>query len=94
MLAVATVFLTLQGTAVVDANLRRRVDPHWQRGMSYLKLGWKWVKQCLSKGYRLFHYPSFVTVIDPQPALASLQRFQTNQVAREFIVRSPRILTT
>ena len=44
VLAVAALFLTLQGTAVVEAGIRRQVDPHWQRGMSYLKLGWKWVK--------------------------------------------------
>jgi len=50
VIAVATLFLTLQGTALVDAKGRRWVDTHWQRGLSYFKLGWKWVKQSLSRG--------------------------------------------
>jgi hypothetical protein len=32
VLAIATVYLTLQGTAVVAQGKRRWVDPHWQRG--------------------------------------------------------------
>lgn len=35
VIAIATLYLTLQGTAVVAANQRRWVDPHWFRGMSY-----------------------------------------------------------
>lgn len=34
--AVATLYLTLQGTAVVAAKHRPWVDPQWFRGMSYL----------------------------------------------------------
>ena len=39
MLAVATLLLGSRGVEVVDQDLRRTVDPHWQRGLSYLKLG-------------------------------------------------------
>jgi hypothetical protein len=32
ILAVATLYVTAQGTQVVASGLRRRVDPHWFRG--------------------------------------------------------------
>ena len=30
---------SLQGYALSLAGLRRRVDPHWKRGMSFLRIG-------------------------------------------------------
>jgi len=38
---------------VVQQGKRRLVDPHWFRGLSYLKIGWKWVSYALSRGYEL-----------------------------------------
>jgi hypothetical protein len=52
VVAVATLFLVSQGTAVVKNGRRRWVDPHWFRGLSYLKIGWRWVTQALDRGYR------------------------------------------
>lgn len=89
VLAVATLFLTLQGTAVVDAGVRRQVDPHWQRGMSYLKLGWKWVKQCCAQARQLFRLNRLMTAHDPHPTFASPKQFEQQQFAREFTVCSP-----
>ena len=40
VVALTMLFLVLQGTQVVETGKRRLVDPHWHRGMSYLKLGW------------------------------------------------------
>jgi hypothetical protein len=95
VLAVATLFLTLQGTAVVDAGVRRQVDPHWQRGMSYLKLGWKWVKQCCVQARQLFTLNRLTTAYDPQPAFASTKQFEQQQFTRQFTVCSPdRIFST
>jgi hypothetical protein len=37
-------FLVLQGLQVSTSGKRRLVDPHWNRGMSYLKLGWNWIR--------------------------------------------------
>jgi hypothetical protein len=54
VLAIATVYLTLQGTAVVAQGKRRWVDPHWERGNSYLRIGWNWVKTALARGWPLF----------------------------------------
>jgi hypothetical protein len=39
VLAIAVLAGSLQGYAVSLAGLRREVDPHWKRGMSFLRLG-------------------------------------------------------
>jgi hypothetical protein len=53
VLALTPLYLVSQGTEVVTQGKRRWVDPHWFRGQSYLKIGWKWVQLALSKGYAL-----------------------------------------
>jgi hypothetical protein len=71
VLAITTLYLVAQGTAVVTEGKRRWVDAHWFRGQSYLKIGWSWVKLALSRGYELItrlHLPSGA---DPVPARAS-----------------------
>jgi len=47
--AVALLYSTTQGMAVQIAGLRRQVDPHWQRGLSYLKIGLRWRSGVLNK---------------------------------------------
>ena len=39
VIALTMLFLTLQGTQVVASGNRRRVDPHWFRGMSASQVG-------------------------------------------------------
>ena len=51
VLAMTTLYLVSLGTAVVQQGKRRVVDPHWFRGIHYLKIGWKWVSYALSRGY-------------------------------------------
>lgn len=53
ILALATLFLSSQGAAVVASGKRRWGDPHWFRGQSYLKIGWKWVRRAVIKGFTL-----------------------------------------
>jgi hypothetical protein len=36
--------------AIQLQGLRQRVDPHWKRGISYLKIGIRWLKGVLHKG--------------------------------------------
>jgi len=48
VIALTLLFLVLQGTQVVASGKRRLVDPHWHRGMSYLKLGWNWIRSTLA----------------------------------------------
>ena len=54
MVALALLFATSQGVAVQIAGLRQRVDPHYRRGLSYLKIGLRWLKGVLHKGRSLF----------------------------------------
>jgi hypothetical protein len=72
ILAVATLFLVCQGTEVVETGKRRWVDAHWFRGNSYLKIGWKWVRRTLIKGYALITQLRLLSSHDPDPAIASL----------------------
>jgi len=88
VMAVATLFLTLQGTAVVEAKQRRWVDPHWFRGMSYFKIGWNWVKTALTRRWNRFSLHSLASNHDPDPAKASKPQFEWRTYRFEFQVQS------
>jgi len=74
VLAITTLYLVSQGTTVVAQGKRRLVDPHWFRGNSYLKIGWKWVKRALSVGWSLITTLHLSPDPDPEPAMASLKQ--------------------
>lgn len=88
VLAIATIYLTLQGTAVVASGKRRFVDPHWKRGNSYLRIGWNWVKTALAQGWRLFTNLALNSNFDPFPAIASGKQHQKRFYSIEFQVYS------
>jgi Transposase DDE domain len=71
VLAITTLYLVAQGTEVVTQGKRRWVDAHWFRGQSYLKIGWRWVKLALSRGYTLTTSLRVSAEADPEPAMAS-----------------------
>lgn len=71
VVAVATLYLVAQGTQVVAAHKRRWVDPHWLRGNSYLRIGWRWVKTALARGWELFATLHLNGAPDPDPCRAS-----------------------
>ena len=54
VMAVATLWLTSQGEQVVASGQRRKVDCHWFRGNSYLRIGWDWLKGVVHRGWKLF----------------------------------------
>lgn len=95
VMAVATLLLTVQGQQVVAAGKRRWVDVHWQRGNSYLRLGWNWLKGVLHQGWHLFSTYSKAGAkpyaldghADPQPASASKKQSQKH-LQREFSIQS------
>lgn len=68
--AIALLYATTQGMAVQLAGLRQQVDPHWRRGISYLKIGLRWLKGVVHKGRELLA-PVALLPQDPQPAFAS-----------------------
>ena len=75
ILASATLFLVSQGTALVEMGRRHWVDPHWERGLSYVQLGWRWVKRCAVLGGGLVCHIWLSPEPDPEPAMASKRRF-------------------
>ncbi len=56
--------------AVQIAGLRQQVDPHWRRGISYLKIGLRWLKGVLHKGRELL-LPIPLLSKEPEPVFAS-----------------------
>lgn len=87
VMAITTLFLTVQGQEVVKTGKRRLVDCHTFRGNSYLRLGWEWVKGVLFRGWRLFPTLCLCGDVDPDPAIAS-QKQTRKFLEREFQVRN------
>ncbi len=74
VLAVTTLYLVSTGTEIVRSQLRRLVDTHWDRGLSYLQIGWRWLRRCLHQGLPLPTSLLLPTEPDPEPACASRSR--------------------
>jgi hypothetical protein len=70
--AIALLFATTQGIAVQLAGLRQQVDPHWRRGISYLKIGLRWLNGVIHQARTLLPYVPLLPN-DPQPCFASLK---------------------
>lgn len=68
--AVAVLYATTHGLAVQLAGLRRQVDPHWRRGLSYLKIGLRYLQGVIHKGRKLLT-PNPLLPNDPEPCFAS-----------------------
>lgn len=87
VIALTMLFLVLQGVQVVASGKRRQVDAHWKRGMSYLKLGWNWIRLAITQQWEIQVYSVLSSLADPQPAIAS-KRQQIASFEREFTVLS------
>ena len=68
--AIALLYATTHGMAVQLAGLRRQVDPHWRRGLSYLKIGLRYLQGVIHKGRALLA-PQPLLPKDPEPCFAS-----------------------
>jgi hypothetical protein len=71
VLAVATLHFTSVGLGVVRRKLRHWVDSHWDRGMSYFKMGWSWLRQQFRRGWPVLPPFWLDPDPDPEPAMAS-----------------------
>jgi hypothetical protein len=80
-------FLVLQGVQVVASGKRRQVDAHWYRGMSYLKLGWNWIRLAITQQWTIQVDRFLSSLPDPQPAIAS-KRQHEDSFKLEFTVLS------
>jgi len=87
VIALTMLFLILQGTQVVASSKRRQVDAHWNRGMSYLKLGWNWIRLAMTHHWKIQLYRFLSSLPDPQPAIAS-KRQHDRLLNHEFTVLS------
>ena len=64
--AVALLYATTTGLTVQFAGLRTTVDPHWRRGLSYLKIGLRYLRGVIHKGRKLL-IPTPLRSRDPEP---------------------------
>ena len=71
VLAIATFYLNSTRTAIVEMGKRPLVDPHWEQGLSYFNIGWRWVKRALFFGETLLTSLWFSPHPDPFPSHAS-----------------------
>jgi hypothetical protein len=71
VVSLTMLFLVLQGTVVVAQGQRQTVDPHWQRGMSYLKIGWNSIRLAITEQTIIPLSRFLSSAIDPERALAS-----------------------
>ncbi|WP_407542627.1 hypothetical protein Q0M94_21105 (plasmid) [Deinococcus radiomollis] len=63
----ATLLLVSEGLQMVEQGLRRVVDSHWQRGLSYLKIGLRAVKHALGRGQAVLARLGLHGGADPEP---------------------------
>lgn len=89
IVAVATLYLVNSGVAVVTTRQQHQVDAHWQRGLSYLQIGWRWLRQALAQGKRLFKLLWLLPGPDPDPVFASAK-----QAAQPIAIISTILLLT
>jgi hypothetical protein len=71
ILATATLYLVSTGTAITAMNLRPLVDTHWQRGLSYFQIGWRWIHFALAHALNLLSFLWLEPGPDPEPVFAS-----------------------
>jgi len=67
VVAIAVLVSTLQGLAVSLEDLRRQVDPHWKRGMSYVHIGLKWLCQTVTDTTRVLRTWRPIPLDSPEP---------------------------
>lgn len=81
VLATATLYLVSTGTAVVAMGRRHIVDTHWQRGISYFQIGWRWIRHALACEERLLTSLWLDPEPDPEPVYASKTQAATPTLA-------------
>lgn len=65
VISVATLLLVSEGLQIVQQGARRAIDPHWNRALSYLKLGLRGLLFALSRGQAVLHCLTLQGGADP-----------------------------
>ncbi len=68
VLVIAMLLLVAEGTRVVKSGWRRLVDGHWFRGLSYLQLGWRYLRYALTRGEDFLVGLDLLGGVDPDPS--------------------------
>ncbi|NOQ35394.1 MAG: transposase [Methylococcaceae bacterium] len=92
VIAIAKLFLISQGVEVVTKGLRRRVDPHWKRGLSYLKIGFRYLASVESKGYKLLKEIILPSSPDPEPVLSSKGKLSSSARIANFKIKTEKFI--
>lgn len=74
VMAVAARYLVSLGTFVVERDQRHAVDSHWGRGLSYVQLGWRWLRHRLAHRRPLPIFFRLSSDPDPDPVILSRSR--------------------
>ncbi len=85
VLAVATLYLVSTGTAIVALERRRLIDTHWNRAISYLQIGWRYLLRAVALGKPLLTDLWLDPEPDPEPVYASRKQARTPTVGYSFI---------
>ncbi len=85
VLATTTLYLVSTGTQVVAQGWRAWVDPHWQRGLSYPQIGWRWVEHALVNAKPLLASLRLPPGPDPEPVYASKAQAATPVAILDYI---------
>jgi hypothetical protein len=88
VIAIAKLFLVSQGVEVVAKGLRREVDPHWQRGLSYLKIGLRYLASMFARGYKLIKKMILPSTPDLEPVHSSKATFSAKSRIDRFRVKT------
>ena len=67
VVSTATLFLVSEGVQAVDQGIRRQLNPHWKRGLSYLKIGLRAIHYALSRGHTVLRHLILYGEPDPKP---------------------------
>jgi hypothetical protein len=87
VLAVAALYLTAQGLAVVDADQQQQVDVHWLRGNSFFRIGWDWIRRALIEPRPLISHVRFLGSFESDPVVPSL-KYLADKYRLEFTVQT------
>lgn len=68
VIGLACVTVLSEGTAVVASGERRRIDTHWQRGLSYTQIGWRAIRRALTERTPFLERLHLSPNPDPEPS--------------------------
>jgi hypothetical protein len=68
VLGLASVVVLSEGTALVEAGQRRRIDPHWFRALSYVQLGIRAIRHALTHRTPFLERLRLSAAPDPEPS--------------------------